>query len=97
MVAIKYYPQEKFSSVEKVDLQEDCNGNDEKLDHEHKPFGKKEKPFFYFIRDGDFDLVYTNIIVFIVGHILAIELYYHLIASWDVNSKHTKTLMFGKL
>lgn len=27
------------------------------------------RPFYYFIRDGDFDIVWPNVAVFIVGHL----------------------------
>lgn len=35
-----------------------------------------QRPFYYFIRDGDFDLVWPNISVFVIGHLLFFYSYY---------------------
>lgn len=37
---------------------------------------QEERPFYWFINHGDFDIVWTNVSVFIIGHVLYIYAYY---------------------
>lgn len=56
-----------------------------------------EKPFYYYIKNGNFDLVWTNIVIFIVGHLLFIQCYYDIITKFGAgNPANAYTLIFGE-
>lgn len=55
----------------------------------HSRLASKNESFYYYIKEGDFGLVWPNIIVFTIGHIL------YFIGLWNVNRISWKTWVYG--
>lgn len=66
MAAIKFVPKSKanFNKIEKQEV---------------KSPKKNDSAYYYYIRNGDFDIVWTNVFVFVLGHLLFIHTGYLLV------------------
>lgn len=58
----------------------------EKVDH--------DLPFYYYVQLGQFDIVWTNVIVFIIAHLLLLQAIYLTLTEWSMT--HYYTFVFSK-
>ena len=91
------------SEADRVTPESGYDSHHEFLEHESHGFRSSPKCFsssstglsnYTFIRDGDFDIVWPNVLIFIVAHIAHAYSLYLLFTDHDV--KMTKTWIFSK-
>ena len=64
------------------------------LTQNSSPKSKSDQTFYYYIKNGDFDIVWTNVGVFIVAHVLLIHWIYRFLS--DLSDAHLRTFIYCK-
>ena len=90
MTAVKFYPiQSKVSKILTL------NNNTLPLINN----GNNQTPFYYFVGLNDFSIVWQNVIVFAIAHLLFFYSYYEVMFNSDGDKiwTHFRTLVYRKL